>query len=101
MFELTTDTFDVQMIFLPLKTTRFPSTERRKTGGELLGIGDSLLATHMVVRFGIVLYHMPKYVLVEFLGVKKPNAKLPPSEIKVWLKLMDLVKVMLCSLEER
>ncbi|TVT97389.1 hypothetical protein EJB05_57388 [Eragrostis curvula] len=73
-------------------TTRLPSVESSSCVWLMLGsvIGVSLLATHTVVKTGMLLNHMPRYqlgevvvVLVDLLrlsgavGWKKPSANLP------------------------
>lgn len=90
MAKLAVVAFDDQTtLLLPSKSTRFPSSPSPKTPWEFLASGFSLLATRITVCSEIVLYHMPRYLFVELPGLKKPNAKFPPAEVKVWLMLID------------
>ncbi|KAK2987264.1 hypothetical protein RJ640_017567 [Escallonia rubra] len=55
--------------------------------------GWSLLATQMIVLFGVFLYHIPTYHL-ELPGLKKPNSKTSPEEMMVWLCVRACAGVM-------
>lgn len=78
-----------------VEMTRLPSAEIfstvRLTTGSLIGV--SRLATHTVVKTGIILYHMPRYQPVEVVvlyllmmaepGWKNPSANLPFLEMSL------------------
>lgn len=79
-----------------LKMTRLPSDENlscvRLSSGIVIGL--SLLATHTVVKTGILLNHMPRYqpgelvlvsddLLVPASGWKKPRVNLPLFEMSL------------------
>jgi hypothetical protein len=105
--------------------TRFPSLEIFSCVWLMLGpmIGVSLLATHTVVKTGILLNHMPRYqlgevvVLVDLLeapdavGWKKPSANLLFLEtslsptVSTWLAVRTFVvaaeQVGVCCREEK
>ena len=57
--------------------------------------GASLLATHTTVLIvvEISLYHIPKYCLFEFPGLKNPISKLPPADTIVSPSLIESVGV--------
>ena len=57
-------------------------------------IGWFLFATHTTVFSGNLWYHIPRYLLLNFPGLKNPNAKLFPLEIKTSPSLMILVVFM-------
>ncbi|KAL7185681.1 hypothetical protein ACSBR2_027605 [Camellia fascicularis] len=98
MAKLAVVAFDDQTILLlPSKSTRFPSSPSPKTPWEFLA-RLSLLATHITVCSEIVLYYMPRHLFVELPGLKKPNTKFPPAEVKVWLMLIDSLALTLSSL---
>ncbi|KAF7850024.1 hypothetical protein BT93_L0014 [Corymbia citriodora subsp. variegata] len=71
---------------------RFPSLSiPRRPEVPLTGL--SRLATHAIVFSGILLYHNPKYLLLELPGLKKPRAKSPPLEINTSPSLIELFLV--------
>ena len=81
--ELTTRlvTFDDQRItFCPFNIIRVPSSNIVRTLEESLR-GFSLIDTHMTVQTDTLLYHIPRYRLVEFTGLKNPSLKALPLEI--------------------
>ena len=49
----------------------------------------------------ILLYHMPMYRLFEFVGLKKPNLKVPAAETKVSPLLSDCAGVKMSPAVER
>ena len=56
-------------------------------------MGLFLFATHTTVC-GALLYHIPRYLFLEFSGEKKPSSNLWPYETKVSPSTMDWVGVM-------
>jgi len=73
---------------VPLNRTRTPwpvtfSTPSRFTSG------CSLLATQTTVPGVILLYHIPKYLLLELPGLKNPSPKLPSAETTDSPSFMD------------
>ncbi|KAI8531526.1 hypothetical protein RHMOL_Rhmol11G0143100 [Rhododendron molle] len=68
--------------------TRFPSWLRDRTP-EVPLIPLFLLATQTTVCSGILLYHIPTYLRLEFPGLKNPSAKVSPLDTKTLPSLMD------------
>lgn len=61
---------------------RLPLIANVRTAAALL-TGFLRLATHMMVRSGILLYHTPiNRLLLEFVGEKKPKVNVPSEETK-------------------
>ncbi|RDX95657.1 hypothetical protein CR513_21790, partial [Mucuna pruriens] len=75
---------DQMVLFVALRSTRIPFSLSLRTP-DILSRGVFRLATHTTVRGDIFLYHIPKYRLVEFPGLKKPSSVIPPAETKVSL----------------
>jgi hypothetical protein len=66
---------------------------------EVLCRGVSLFATQTMVCSEILLYHIPRYLVLElFCKLKKPSAKVPPTlEIKTSPSLIVWFSVMVSS----
>ena len=87
------DEFDDQiMLFVLLRRTRLPLLLMVSCPYESVS-GLFLFATH-ITALGAVLYHIPKYLLLDFPGEKKPNSKVWPEESSVLPSVMDCVRVM-------
>ena len=84
-FELTTEfvAFDDQIIrSCPSKTTRFPSSDIVTTPeASFRGFCQLATHTHWAEKAEFLLYHIPRYRLVEFTGLKNPNLKVLPLAI--------------------
>jgi hypothetical protein len=91
--------FDDQIIpFVALRRTKIPGWVMVRTP-EVSVRGVSLLATHttVLVVVEIFLYHIPKYRLFEFPGLKNPSSKLPPADTIVSASLIESVGVIVSS----
>ncbi|KAF8041349.1 hypothetical protein BT93_A0069 [Corymbia citriodora subsp. variegata] len=77
------------MLLFVSYSMRFPSLLILRRP-EVSSTGLSRLAIHTTVFSGILLYHSPKYLWLELLGLKKPRAKSPPLEINTSPSLIEL-----------
>ncbi|MBA0803925.1 hypothetical protein Gohar_014085 [Gossypium harknessii] len=82
------DTLDDQItLFVWLKRTRFPVSLKVKTPFRS-AMGLFLFATQTTAP-GLFLYHIPKYLFLDFPGEKKPSSKVSNDEISVSPSLID------------
>ncbi|WVZ02121.1 hypothetical protein V8G54_022927 [Vigna mungo] len=73
---------DQTMLFVPLSSSRTPFWLSLRTP-ELFSRGVFRFATHTTVKGDTFVYHIPKYLLAEFRGLKKPSSVIPPADTKV------------------
>ncbi|KAL2640253.1 hypothetical protein AAZV13_06G216800 [Glycine max] len=73
---------DQIVLFVGLRSSSIPFSLSLRTP-KLFSRGVFWLATHTTVKGDTFLYHIPKYRLVEFPGLKKPISVISPAETKV------------------
>src|SRR5262249_54370956 len=85
LFDPTEILVDQTIFCCPSTSFTFPSPAIVKLADWFVPTrGFSLLATQTGLIAGLSLYHIPTYRFSEPFGLKKPNSKTCPEDIRIW-----------------